>query len=55
MTAQNCIARRSKTYKGFFTGLTGTGGLFNAVDGHNCNNIKTIKTIGKTIGKLFLY
>ena len=43
-----------KPIKGFFTGLTGAGGLFNAVDGPIATILKPIKTIGKTIGKLFL-
>ena len=43
-----------KPIKGFFTGLTGAGGLFNAVDGPIATILKPIKAIGKTIGKLFL-
>jgi len=43
-----------KPIKGFFTGLTGAGGLFNAVDGPIASILKPIKAIGKTIGKLFL-
>ena len=43
-----------KPIKGFFTSLTGAGGLFNAVDGPIASILKPIQAIGKTIGKLFL-
>jgi len=43
-----------KPIKGFFAGLTGAGGLFNAVDGPIASILKPIQAIGKTIGKLFL-
>ena len=43
-----------KPIKGFFTSLTGAGGLFNAVDGPIATILKPIQAIGKTIGKLFL-
>ena len=43
-----------KPIKGFFTSLTGAGGLFNAVDGPIATILKPIQAIGNTIGKLFL-
>lgn len=43
-----------KPIKDFFGGLTGAGGIFNAVDGPIASILKPIKAIGKTIGKLFL-
>ena len=43
-----------KPIKGFFGGLTGAGGIFNAVDGPIASILKPIQAIGKTIGKLFL-
>ena len=43
-----------KPIKGFFTSLTGAGGIFNAVDGPIVTILKPIQAIGKTIGKLFL-
>ena len=52
--AKVALMRVVKPIKGFFSGLTGTGGLFNAVDGPIASILKPIQAIGKTIGKLFL-
>ncbi len=52
--AKVALLRVVKPIKGFFTGMTGAGGLFNAVDGPLASILKPIKAIGKTIGKLFL-
>ena len=52
--AKVALLRVVKPIKGFFSGLTGAGGLFNAVDGPIASILKPIQAIGKTIGKLFL-
>ena len=43
-----------KPIKDFFSGLSGTGGIFNSVDGPIAKILAPIKTLGKAIGKLFL-